>query len=306
MDEEDLLMNYGADDSPSNEVTGELDHKQQQVDLIGSDISGVDPTAIDPTTISAKPRRTQVRLTAEKLLSDKGLPFVIKYAPKRIRISTSKRSAYQNLSNITQFYQLWAHNLFPKANFSDFIKLCHSLGKNDKTLREYRMQLFRSEMLGRHAGSVETSTSPNATPDITGENNVQLESTDISMVEVPTRGLFVSESDATIAPNRGSNTAVSARNTPASDNDSDDDLYSLSSGIPINKETQVPTQGSDKGNPIGRQNPVQPHSFSPEDELDTLNELEAELMRQRQDTAADTFGEEEDEDAIEVMKELGF
>ena len=299
-------MNYGADNSPSDDAAGELDHNKRQEDLIGSDISGIDPTAIDPTTISAKPRRAQVRLTAEKLLSDKGLPFVIKYAPKRIRISTSKRSAYQNISNITQFYQLWAHNLFPKANFSDFIKLCHSLGKNDKTLREYRIQLFRNEMLGLHSGSAVTNTSSNSTLDTTREYAVPLESRDTSAVEGPTRGLFVSENDHNTVPSHGPNTTESVRNTPVEDSDSDDDLYSLSSSAPVNKETQTSNQGSNGGNLTGRQNPVQSQSFSPEDELDTLNELEAELMRQGQGTAADKFGEEEDEDAIEAMKELGF
>lgn len=111
----------------------------------GLDGSVVDPTIADPTAIVTKKRRPQVKLTAEKLLSDKGLPYVLKNAHKRIRIS-SKKNSYDNLSNIIQFYQLWAHELFPKAKFKDFMKICQTVGKTDPVLREYRVSLFRDEM----------------------------------------------------------------------------------------------------------------------------------------------------------------
>lgn len=108
----------------------------------------VDPTVADPTvTAPLKRRRPQVKLTAERLIGEKGLPYVMKNAPKRVRIS-KRRNAHDNLSHIVQFYQLWAHELFPKARFNDFIKLCQSLGKNDKLLREYRKNLYREELLG--------------------------------------------------------------------------------------------------------------------------------------------------------------
>ncbi|QLQ80135.1 hypothetical protein HG537_0D01360 [Torulaspora globosa] len=109
----------------------------------------VDPTLVDPTAVvgSLRRRRPQVKLTAERLLGERGLPYVMKQAPKAIRIS-KRRNEHDNLSHIIQFYQLWAHDLFPKARFDDFIKLCHSLGKSDKELREYRKNLYRSEMHG--------------------------------------------------------------------------------------------------------------------------------------------------------------
>ncbi|CAI4048074.1 hypothetical protein SKDZ_13G1780 [Saccharomyces kudriavzevii ZP591] len=111
----------------------------------GLDSSVIDPTIADPTAIVTRKRRPQVKLTAEKLLSDKGLPYVLKNAHKRIRIS-SRKNSYANLSNIIQFYQLWAHELFPKAKFKDFMKICQTVGKTDPVLREYRVSLFRDEM----------------------------------------------------------------------------------------------------------------------------------------------------------------
>lgn len=106
-----------------------------------------DPTMADPTVTEAltKTRRVQVKLTADKLLSDKGLPYLMKHAPKRLRISTSRNSPYDNLSHIVRFYQLWAHELFPKAKFKDFVKITRGL-KNDRALKEYRTNLCLDEM----------------------------------------------------------------------------------------------------------------------------------------------------------------
>lgn len=127
------------------------------------DISmSLDPTAIhtaggsaeidqDPTAVAARKRRPMVKLTGEKLVSPKGLPYVVKNAPKRIHIS-KRRSSYENLCNVLQFYQLWAHEVFPKAKFKDFVGLCEGLGKTDKLLREYRIGLLQDEMRIRTVG----------------------------------------------------------------------------------------------------------------------------------------------------------
>ncbi|SCU83034.1 LAME_0C03752g1_1 [Lachancea meyersii CBS 8951] len=104
-----------------------------------------DPQLSDPTAITARTRRPQVKLTAEKLCSAKGLPKVMKEAPKRIRIS-KRRSSYENLTQFLQFYQLWANDLFPKAKFHDFVAICRTLGKTDRELREYRIELLRQEL----------------------------------------------------------------------------------------------------------------------------------------------------------------
>ncbi|SCU85764.1 LADA_0D09494g1_1 [Lachancea dasiensis] len=98
----------------------------------------------DPTAIVGRTRRPQVKLTAEKLCSPKGLPKLMKEGPKRIRIS-KRKSSYDNLTHLLQYYQLWAHELFPKAKFHDFAALCRTLGKSDKDLREYRIELLRQE-----------------------------------------------------------------------------------------------------------------------------------------------------------------
>ncbi|CEP62778.1 Csm3p LALA0_S06e03598g [Lachancea lanzarotensis] len=108
--------------------------------------TGFDDTPLpDPTEVSTRTRRPQVKLTAEKLLSSGGLPKIMKEAPKKTRFS-SRKSSYDNLTHFLQFYQLWANDLFPKAKFHDFVTICRTLGKTDKELRNYRIELVRREL----------------------------------------------------------------------------------------------------------------------------------------------------------------
>ncbi|SCU91272.1 LAMI_0E05314g1_1 [Lachancea mirantina] len=122
----------------------------------GATFDGEDPLR-DPTVVTTTRRRPQVKLTSEKLLSARGLPHVAKHAPKHARIS-SRKSAYENLCHFLQFYQLWAHDLYPKAKFRDFVSLCDTLGRTDRPLREYRLQLLQAEMSGEPLPELDHST----------------------------------------------------------------------------------------------------------------------------------------------------
>ncbi|AMD20877.1 HDR135Wp [Eremothecium sinecaudum] len=102
-------------------------------------------TVVDPTAIQLKKTRTVVKLDYEKLVSRKGLPYLLKNGPKHVRIS-KRRDAYENLCHILHFYQLWAHELYPKAKFRDFVALCDRMGKSGRMLRDYRMKMLREEL----------------------------------------------------------------------------------------------------------------------------------------------------------------
>ncbi|KOG97390.1 Csm3p [Saccharomyces eubayanus] len=174
----------------------------------GLDGSVADPTIADPTAIASKKRRPQVKLTAEKLLSDKGLPYVLKNAHKRIRIS-SRKNPYDNLSNIIQFYQLWAHELFPKAKFKDFMKICQTVGKTDPVLREYRVSLFRNEM----------GVSLNVD---TGEAEQELET------QEPITTEHADATNAELVTAASLNIQDNGNDDNGDDNEEDDDIYHLS------------------------------------------------------------------------------
>ncbi|CAI4035525.1 hypothetical protein SMKI_13G1740 [Saccharomyces mikatae IFO 1815] len=290
----------------------------------GLDASIGDPTIADPTAIVTKRRRPQVKLTAEKLLSDKGLPYILKNAHKRIRIS-SRKNSYDNLSGIIQFYQLWAHELFPKAKFKDFMKICQTMGKTDPVLREYRVSLFRDEM----GMSFEVSTRDGGQGLETQSPMVREHSTDLGMEPVATDGF-----------NKQDKTDVNKN-----DKDEDDDIYHPSSS---NRKKRV----SDE---TRNDSPAEHNSAPPKEDTDTLlkrfrvqgssgfdenekklllgwldahrsikkdlmTEEDVEMVQKLEEWEMDDIGESEtqydflpgedefsvDQDELDAMKEMGF
>ncbi|EDO15734.1 hypothetical protein Kpol_1073p22 [Vanderwaltozyma polyspora DSM 70294] len=219
---------------------------------------------LDPTAVITKKRKPTVKLSSDQLLSDRGLPYVLANGPKRIRIS-KKNSNHQNLNNIILFYQLWAHDVFPRAKFKDFIKLCNTLGKSDRILREYRLDLFRKEM-GIHtdqinidqATSIDTlQPTDNATED---------------SIPIPDGRLFVADEE-------GDNN---------DDDEDDDDIYSHSLNSrrkPTESLTEEPEPNDNDGN------------------LDQLEQQwrDQQLLLQQQD---EPEVQDDDEDDLEAMREM--
>ncbi|KAF9954835.1 hypothetical protein BGZ72_004264 [Mortierella alpina] len=94
---------------------------------IGSSSGGVAVDEDLAAVNTVKKRVKVIRLDADKLMSEKGFPLLIKNG-KRLKIrqkykdtAEKQANAKQNLEDLMRFYQTWAHNLFPKATFRDFI-----------------------------------------------------------------------------------------------------------------------------------------------------------------------------------------
>ncbi|KAK5782096.1 hypothetical protein RI543_000418 [Arxiozyma heterogenica] len=135
--------------------------ERDRTSTLRQDPTMIDSTVLDPTAVTTKTRRAQVKLTGERLMdSERGLPYLMKIGKKRLHIS-SKKSNFENLSSIIRIYQLWAHQLYPKAKFNDFIILCQQLGKSDKMLREFRKNVIRKELgissVGKNENTVSTT-----------------------------------------------------------------------------------------------------------------------------------------------------
>ncbi|CAR28295.1 ZYRO0F00638p [Zygosaccharomyces rouxii] len=231
--EDPMLM--GLD--PGNESADFNGNDNDRLDPIGP--SNDDPTMADPTMAEAltKTRRVQPKLTSDILLSRRGLPYLVKNGPKRLRISTSRNKPYDNLSQIVQFYQLWAHELYPRAKFKDFIKLCQNM-KNDKAVREYRTELCLREM------------NPSRYTSLHG------------------------------------------------DHDEDDDIYQESS-IREPPATEKEPKQHDESVPSAE-------TGAQQEEQDVLDTQEPPLDTQEPPLETRDEDMQEDEDAMEVMKELGF
>ncbi|KAF9336926.1 chromosome segregation in meiosis- protein [Podila minutissima] len=123
-----------------NERAFEQEQQQRQEEarrLAGAGAPGVDIGAVQV----AKKRVKIVTLDNEKLMSEQGLPLLLKQG-KRLKIrhkytSQAEKNANvkENLSDLMRVYQTWAHNLFPKANFRDFIVRAESKCRTDRQLR---------------------------------------------------------------------------------------------------------------------------------------------------------------------------
>ncbi|SCU96506.1 LANO_0E13674g1_1 [Lachancea nothofagi CBS 11611] len=246
----------------------------------------LDPTAInstglddaqlqDPTAIVTTTRRPQVKLTAEKLLLPKGLPKIMKEAPKRIRIS-KRRSSYDNLAHFLQYYQLWAHELFPKAKFHDFVALSRALGKSDRELREYRIELLRQELGISSIGENDIEHETLVTPTPTGE------------VIAPAMPPSEPPSLSRPYPDETQNSATALP--------SDDELiYDTLHNTP-----QEPIKNSQQPNSTAQSQPTSSNVATME-----ITDVEMDIAQDQVTQGAQDVGSDEDEDEMALMRELG-
>ncbi|GJJ67837.1 hypothetical protein EMPS_00183 [Entomortierella parvispora] len=88
-----------------------------------------------------KERVKIVKLDAEKLLGPRGFPALLtqgkglKIRQKYSNTAEKNANVKANMTDLMRVYQTWAHNLFPKATFGDFITQAESKCKNDKQIR---------------------------------------------------------------------------------------------------------------------------------------------------------------------------
>ncbi|KAF5098695.1 hypothetical protein D0Z00_001948 [Geotrichum galactomycetum] len=99
-----------------------------------ADVLGIDEEVV------VKKRRTMAKLDDDRLINpNMGIPYLQRKVVSGLmpRLKKRKGEELRDLSTILQFYQLWAHKLYPKANFGDFIQIARTAGKTP------RMRMFR-------------------------------------------------------------------------------------------------------------------------------------------------------------------
>ncbi|CCK73460.1 Csm3p NDAI_0G04770 [Naumovozyma dairenensis CBS 421] len=344
----DMDMNVNTDDSNNNVTNGDSGPQWDPTDPTSIALdTNLATTSADPTAILTTSRRTQVKLTTERLLTEKGLPYLLKNGPKNIKISKKKKTdvhgkptkattTYDNLTNITRFYQIWAHQLYPKAKFKDFLKLAYTLGKTDKNLRNYRIELFQAEMDKDRDDDHDTTTTtttttlPKEANTIPNNNTAQDGHSDAVASAFRGQSLFVtdeniSENDASAdAVNHVSPHVDTANNTNQNesqenfknaaedgdddDDDDDDDLYSISANQSRDRTKHRIQDDEDEGEEDEKEEELQSGKTADnhhDEEMELLKELD-ELNKNQvsQNNNDDEF--EEDQDALEVMQEFGF
>lgn len=77
----------------------------------------------------------KIKLDSNLLLSKNGLPK-LRHMSKKFKIKQGKGSEFENLQRLMLFYQIWAHELYPKIKFNSFIN------RTEKLCKEKRMRSF--------------------------------------------------------------------------------------------------------------------------------------------------------------------
>ncbi|KAI5966415.1 CSM3 [Candida pseudojiufengensis] len=132
---------------------------------------------VDPSlgldSVKIRPKRKIAKIDNDRILyNKKGIPYLVKNHQRLNRIIAKNDKEFQksehnkasvnrnyrtptqlkydheysNLTSILQFYQLWCHGMFPKANFKDCAYLIRSLGHKSSQLRLYRRELIDKEI----------------------------------------------------------------------------------------------------------------------------------------------------------------
>lgn len=126
-------LGYGV--SPASFDLGLGDDDNQDADVLGVD-----------DEVVVKQRRVLIKLDEDKLMATRGIPYLQTKVGSKLmpRLKKQKGSGLRDLSKILQFYQLWAHGLYPRANFQDFIQMARATGKKPR-IRMYRQQWISDE-----------------------------------------------------------------------------------------------------------------------------------------------------------------
>ncbi|KAK9446688.1 replication fork protection component Swi3-domain-containing protein [Limtongia smithiae] len=84
--------------------------------------------------VTIKAKREVVKLDEERLLSSNGL-LQLRRQAKRVRLK-GRGHEYGDLGRIIECYKLWAHQLFPRSTFADFLTTTELLGRTARMRAE--------------------------------------------------------------------------------------------------------------------------------------------------------------------------
>ncbi|EGW33076.1 uncharacterized protein SPAPADRAFT_60387 [Spathaspora passalidarum NRRL Y-27907] len=265
--------------------------------------------------LKLKKRAKIARIDNQRIFSSHGIPYIVKNHSQLSRtISRNDRHfmkkyplasksqkldhEYNNLVSVLQFYQLWCHGLFPKANFRDCIQLIRGLGGKSPQLKLYRRQLMEAEL---NKLRVEKGIIDNVPEDIdvdaslsevnqpvdasaTGETSVQAnvgdedDDWDFMNVAAPRNRLFVGDDD----------------------DDDDDDLYQVPEH-PVETRDKIVEQANNSKD-TSKETDELDDPFSDDEDLELVA---AQLTQAPQESEHPEPPFEDDENDLELMREFG-
>ncbi|KAK6347755.1 chromosome segregation in meiosis- protein [Orbilia javanica] len=141
-DEFDELFNYDIDKINTTFDANKATDDQQANKGKGN--AGTEDLGVDEE-IKIRTRKPKVKLTEDRLLSPDGIPYLQEHATKKIKFK-GKGHEVSDLERLLNFYQIWADNLYPKAQFKDAIDMIEKLGSSRgmQRRREEWIQEFKA------------------------------------------------------------------------------------------------------------------------------------------------------------------
>ncbi|WVW78555.1 hypothetical protein I302_100511 [Kwoniella bestiolae CBS 10118] len=117
---------------PGAQVNGYRTHQQGDFEdpfaALNANGQGMD----DEEGEMGKRKRTVAKVDADRLTSDRGIPALCR-AAKRFKVK-GKGHETQDLRNLLNMYQMWAHGMFPKGDFQ------HTVNRVEVICRSKRME----------------------------------------------------------------------------------------------------------------------------------------------------------------------
>lgn len=309
-DEEDLNIVHippSIDHEPTPSVTQPASQRFDDDDE-DADVLGVDEEVV------IKKRRVMVKLDEDKLMSARGIPYLQAKVKTKLlpHLKKEKGNELRNLNKILQFYQLWAHGLYPRANFQDFIQMARATGKKPrmKLMRQSWIADEKSAGLGvtaQHEEVINTGQEPSVpviadlpetvldqNPDSLFVGDVDeddfmddLDDEEATSVRVSAPAASVPSTSTTAAPRSGNPFVV---------DDDDDGLYDMPAGFV--SRTSAPND-DELDELLAEAPPKQTEYIPDDDELD-------ELLHKAPSTRENAVLEDEDEDELDrLMDDAG-
>ncbi|AOA64424.1 Replication fork associated factor [Komagataella phaffii CBS 7435] len=128
---------------PDNVLGASADTQSKDIDETNQDLLGPKK--------STSTRRKLYVLNEDVLLSSKGYPDLLRQCQnfkfkKRKPYKEFTRSYHmENMEKLLQMYQLWGHQVYPRANFNDFTKVC-ARASNRPRVKRWRVQTTKDEI----------------------------------------------------------------------------------------------------------------------------------------------------------------
>jgi len=182
--------------------------------------------------LSTIPKRKKLNnLNESHFLQNKGLPYLRKNSSIVLKSKLKHKDEYKNLTNLLNYYQLWGHRIYPKANFKDFLDMTMKVGAKSKNMKILRESWIKEDMkkdneeLAMYLPSVENGR--NQTEERTDGINPNDDNSDSD-----------DDINASFTQRRNRN------NLFVTEEDEDDDLYSVPQRNELEKQISIPTQPS--------------------------------------------------------------